>query len=86
MGYDVMVTLHGVMGYGAMVLHDAENCNKIMAPCDLANGAMQYHHGALRLGAVQKDQIMIFLQIWFILCSNFRKGSISVTLTAKPAW
>jgi hypothetical protein len=50
-----MVTLHGAMRYGAMVLHDAKNCNKVMAPCDhgaLANGAMQYNHGALRLGAV----------------------------------
>jgi hypothetical protein len=52
-----MVTLHGAMGYGVMVLHDAENYNKVMAPCDhgaLANGAMQYNHGALRLGTVQK--------------------------------
>jgi hypothetical protein len=72
------------MGYGAMVLHDAENCNKVMAPCDhgvLANGAMQYNNGALRLGAVQKGQIVKFLQIWFILCLSFRKGSVSVTLT-----
>jgi hypothetical protein len=79
MGYDTMVTLHGAMRYGAMVLHDAENCNKVMASCDhgaLAYGAMQYNHGALRLGAVQKGQIMKFLQIWFILCSIFRKESI----------
>jgi hypothetical protein len=57
MGYDAMVILHGAMGYGAMVLHDAENCNKVMAPCDhdaLAYGAMQYNHDALMLGAVQK--------------------------------
>jgi hypothetical protein len=79
MGYGAMVTLHGAMGYGAMVLHDAENCNKVMAPCDhgaLAYGAMQYNHGALGLGAVQKGQIVKFLQIRFILCSSFRKGSI----------
>jgi hypothetical protein len=76
MGYGAMVTLHGVMGYGAMVLHDAENCNKIMAPCNhgaLAYGAMQYNYGALELGVVQKGQIVKFLQIRFILCSNFRK-------------
>jgi hypothetical protein len=57
MGYDAMVTLHVAMGYGAMVLYDAENCNKVMAPCDhgaLAYGAMQYNHDALRLGVVQK--------------------------------
>jgi hypothetical protein len=84
MGYGAMVTLHGTIGYGAMVLHDAENCNKVMAPCDhgalaygaLAYGAMQYNHGALELGAVQKDQIVKFLQIRFILYSSFRKGSI----------
>jgi hypothetical protein len=55
MGYGVMITLHGAMGYGAMVLHDTENCNKLMASYDhgvLANDAMQYNHGALRLGAV----------------------------------
>jgi hypothetical protein len=83
MGYGAMVTLHGAMGYSAMVLHDAENCNKVMAPCDhgaLANGAMQYNHGVLRLGAVQKGQIVKFLQIWFILCLSFRKMSVSVTL------
>jgi hypothetical protein len=52
MGYGAMITLHG-----AMVLHYAENCNKVMAPYDhgvLAYGAMQYKHGALGLGAVQK--------------------------------
>jgi hypothetical protein len=32
MGYGAMVTLHGAMGYGAMVLHGAENYNKVMAP------------------------------------------------------
>jgi hypothetical protein len=67
------------MGYGVMVLRDAENCNKVMAPCHhgaLAYGAMQYNHGALGLGAVQKDQIVKNLQIRFILCSSFRKGSI----------
>jgi hypothetical protein len=56
-----MFILHGAMWYGAMVLHDAKNCNKVMAPCDhdaLANGAMQYNQGALRLGAVQKGQIV----------------------------
>jgi hypothetical protein len=54
------------MGYDAMVtLHGA-----------MRYGAMQYNHGALRLGAVQKGQIMKFLQIWFILCSIFRKESI----------
>jgi hypothetical protein len=42
---------------------------------------MQYNHGVLGLGAVQKGQIMIFLQILFILCWSFRKWSISVTLT-----
>jgi hypothetical protein len=47
-----------------MVLHNAKNCNKVMALCDhdvLAYGAMQYNHGALRLGAVQKGQIVKFL-------------------------
>jgi hypothetical protein len=81
MGYGAMVTLHGAMGYGAMVLHDAENCNEVMALCDhgvLANGAMQYNHCALRLGAVQKGQIIIFLLIRFILCLSFTKGSVSV--------
>jgi hypothetical protein len=71
MGYGVMLTLHGAMGYGAMVLHGAENCNKVMASCDhgaLACGAMQYNHGALGLGAVQKGQIVKFEQIRFILC------------------
>jgi hypothetical protein len=71
MGYDVMVTLHGAMGYGAMVLHGAENCNKVMASCDhgvLAYGAMQYNYGALGLGVVQKGQIVKFLKIRFILC------------------
>jgi hypothetical protein len=35
----------------------------------LAYGAMQYNHGALRLDAVQKGQIMKFLQIlvYFVL-------------------
>jgi hypothetical protein len=76
MGYGAMVILHGAMGYGAVVLHDAENCNKVIAPCDhgaLAYGVMQYNHGALGLGAVQKDQIVKFLQIWFILCSSLKK-------------
>jgi hypothetical protein len=61
-----MVTLHGAMGYGAMVLHGAENCNKVMASCDhgaLACGAMQYNYGVLGLGAVQNGQIVKFLQI-----------------------
>jgi hypothetical protein len=74
MGYIAMVTLHG-----AMILHDVKNCNKVMAPCDhgaLAYGAMQYNYDALGLGAVQKGQIMKFLQIRFILYSSFRKGSI----------
>jgi hypothetical protein len=64
MGYGAMVILHGAMGYGAMVLHDAENYNKVMAPCDhgaLAYGAMQYNHGALGLDAVQNGQIVKFL-------------------------
>jgi hypothetical protein len=55
MGYGAVVILHGVMGYGVMVLHDAKNCNKVIAPCDygaLAYGAMQYNYSALRLGAV----------------------------------
>jgi hypothetical protein len=76
MGYGVMVTLYGAMGYGAMVLYNTENCNEVMTPCDhgaLANGAMQYNHGALRLGAVQKGQIVKILQIRFILYLNFRK-------------
>jgi hypothetical protein len=84
MGYGVMVTLHGAMGYGTMVLHGAKNYNKVMASCDhgaLACGVMQYNHDALGLGAVQKGQILKFLQIQFILCSSFRKGSVSVTLT-----
>jgi hypothetical protein len=90
MGYGAMVPLHGAMGYGAMVLHDAENYNKIMAPCyhgALTYGAMQYNHGALGLGAVQKGQIVNFLQTRFILCSSFRKGLVSVTLTplTRPA-
>jgi hypothetical protein len=58
MGYGAMVTLPG-----AMVLHDAENYNKVIAPCDhgaLAYGAMQYNHGVLGLGAVQKGQIRNF--------------------------
>jgi hypothetical protein len=66
-----MITLHGDMGYGAMVLHDTENCNKVMAPCNhdtLACGAMQYNYGALGLGVVQKGQIVKFLHIRFILC------------------
>jgi hypothetical protein len=70
MGYGVMVTLHGAMGYDAMVLHDTENCNKVMASYDhgaLACGAIQYNHGALGLGAVQNGQIVKFLQIRFIL-------------------
>jgi hypothetical protein len=84
MGYGAMVTLHGTMGYGAMVLHGAENCNKVMAPCyhgALVYGAMQYNHGALGLGVVQKGQIVKNLQIRFILCLSFRKGLVSVTLT-----
>jgi hypothetical protein len=43
-----MVTLHGAMGYDAIVLHGAKNYNKVMASCDhgaLAYGAMQYNHG-----------------------------------------
>jgi hypothetical protein len=59
-----MVTLHGAMGYGAMVLHDAENCNKVMAPCDhgvLAYGDMQYNHGGLELDAVQKTDPIHFV-------------------------
>jgi hypothetical protein len=55
MGYGAMVTLRGVIGYGAMVLHDAENCNKVMTPCNhgaLAYGHMRYNHGALGLDAV----------------------------------
>jgi hypothetical protein len=71
MGYGVKVTLHGAIGYGAMVLHGAKNYNKVTASCDhgtLACGAMQYNHGVLGLGAVQKGQIVNFLQIWFILC------------------
>jgi hypothetical protein len=42
-----MVTLHGTMEYGAMVLHDIENCTKIMASYDhvaLAQGFMQCNH------------------------------------------
>jgi hypothetical protein len=84
MGYGAMVTLHDAMGFGAMVLHGAENCNKVMAPCyhgALIYGAMQYNHGALGLGAVQKGQIINFLQIRFILCLSFRKELVSVTLT-----
>jgi hypothetical protein len=45
-----MVILHGAMRYAAMVLHDAKNYNKVIAPCHysaLAYGAMQYNHGAL---------------------------------------
>jgi hypothetical protein len=42
---------------------------------------MQYNHGALGLGVVQKDQIVKFLQIRFILCLSFKKGLVSVTLT-----
>jgi hypothetical protein len=71
MGYDVMVTLYDTMGYDAMVLHGAENYNKVTASCDhgaLACGSMQCNYGALGLDAVQKGQIMDFLQIWFILC------------------
>jgi hypothetical protein len=66
-----MIILHGVMGYVVMVLHGIKNCNNVTASCDhgaLAWGAMQYNHGVLGLGAVQKGQIMIFLQILFILC------------------
>jgi hypothetical protein len=66
-----MVILHGAMGYGVMVLHGAENCNKVTASCDhgaLACGAMQYNHGAMGLGVVQKGQIVKKLQIRFILC------------------
>jgi hypothetical protein len=77
MGYSAMVTLHGAMRYSAMVLHDAENCNKVIALCDhgvLAYGAMQYNHGVLGLGVVQKGQIVKFLQIqFFILCSEKRQ-------------
>jgi hypothetical protein len=79
MGYGPMVILHGVMGCGAMVLHDIENCNKVMAPCDhsaLAYGAMQYNHGALGLGAVQKGQIVKKLQIRFILYLSLKKMTI----------
>jgi hypothetical protein len=49
MGYDVMVTLHGVIEYVAMVLHGAENCTKITASCNhgvLSHGAMQCNHDA----------------------------------------
>jgi hypothetical protein len=42
---------------------------------------MQYNHGAMGLGVVQKGQIVKFLQIRFIFCWSFRKGSIWVTLT-----
>jgi hypothetical protein len=42
---------------------------------------MQYNHGTLGLGAVQKGQIVKNLQIRFILCWSFRKGSVSLTLT-----
>jgi hypothetical protein len=71
MGYDVMVILHGAMGYGAMILHGAKNCNKVMASCDhgaLACDVMQYKHVARGLGAVQKGQIVKFVQMRFILC------------------
>jgi hypothetical protein len=34
-------------------------------------GTMQCNHGALRLGAVRKGQIVKFLQIRFILCWSF---------------
>jgi hypothetical protein len=71
MGYGVMVILHSVTGYGDMVLHGAENCNKVTASCDhgvLACGAMQYNHGAMGLSVVQKGLIVKFLQIRFILC------------------
>jgi hypothetical protein len=86
MGYGAIVTLHGAMGYGAMVLHNAKNYNKVMAPCDhsaLAYGVMQYNYDALGLSIVQKGQIVKNLQIQFILCSSFRKGSILVTFTAS---
>jgi hypothetical protein len=73
-----MVTLHDAMGYGvmvtlydAMVLHGTENYNKVTASCDhgaLTCGSMQCNYGALGLGAVQKGQIVEFLQIQFILC------------------
>jgi hypothetical protein len=55
MRYGAMVTLHGAMGYSAMVLHDAENYNKVMAPCDhgaLAYGAMRPWRPSLRRHAI----------------------------------
>jgi hypothetical protein len=70
-GYDVMITLYDAMGYDAIVLHGAENYNKVTASCDhgaLTCGSMQCNYGALRLGAVRKCQIVKFLQIQFILC------------------
>jgi hypothetical protein len=32
MGYGAMVTLHDIMDYGVMILHDTKNYNKVMAP------------------------------------------------------
>jgi hypothetical protein len=50
--------LHSVMRYGAMILHGAENYNKITPPCNhgaIAYGVMQYNYNAVRLNAVQID-------------------------------
>jgi hypothetical protein len=44
---------------------------------------MQYNHGALGLGAMQKGQIVKFLQIRFILCWSFRKGSVFTLTSAR---
>jgi hypothetical protein len=35
--------LHNVMGYNAMVLHDTENCNKVIAPCECDHDALAYN-------------------------------------------
>jgi hypothetical protein len=54
-----------------MVLYGTENCNKVMTSYDygvLAYSAIQYNHDVLRVGAVQRGQIVKNLQIRFILC------------------
>jgi hypothetical protein len=34
----------------------------------MGDGTMQYNHGAVGAGAVQKGQIMNFFETWIILC------------------
>jgi hypothetical protein len=84
-----LILLYGVLGYGDIVLHDAENCNKITALCDhgiLAYDIIQYNHGALRLDAVRKGYIIIFYKFNLFCLEVSKKINFSQRDLFLLAW